>query len=234
MLNSLGFQSREEFNDFKSKLSADFDQSAILTNQPSDIDKNNALIKVRENIKLSNDEPIIENARFKIKEIDEVGVKMLQSVDFSPREFAYILDLLLYSINDSESTRDIFVRQINYEMLSSNQAQFNFFVDIDMTALREKASQTKEFLPQSLLLNIGFTLLNDGTMTISNSSLKVNDLDETTNDKFISVLSKLLEKTEQDSLNACAQFIADFLSEVFSVMNCQMVYKFDIIELIPR
>lgn len=236
-LKKIGFSSVQEFEEFSKKLNAEFDDSQILINVPTDEDNQSVkqVLKVSATLKDSGQSIFDENDNLKIDEISEQGISLNDDLSFSDKEFASLINLFVVSLDKKQdiSASDVNLRQVNYQYIDVDRAKFAFFVDLDTSKIKEKYSQISSAIPQRLLFDIAFDLdISGQTPTVSSGVLKVNMLDQTTNEKLIDVLAILMDKTHQQVMDMFAGFINDFICEVFNAMNCKMQLNNAIINLI--
>jgi len=236
-LKELGFNSEQEFNEFSDKMNQPFDDSEILINRPTEADENTAKQILSTSLSLSNGEDVIlENGKMNIDSMQtSEDVSVVADINLTPEQLAYVFNLILVSSqaeDDIELARDIELKQIDYHYTSQHSADFNFYLDIDSSGIAEAIGKLGKFVPDRLLINIGTTIsFNNDEVIASNCDIKINKLDEQTNEKFLEVLGILMDKT----ISEVEQWAGDLIAVVFysfsTEIDCKILFSSDIITI---
>lgn len=235
-LRELGFDSKEEFEAFGEKMNQPFDDSEILVNRHTSTDVDNVNNMLFLSVELSTGESVLTNGKLNIAAIEnseEIIIK--NDMNFSAKELAYFINLIIVSSQKQtvDMISDIELKQVDYYFINNQSAKFNFYLNINTNGIAKEIGKLGSFIPDRLLLNVETTLNIDeeNKITAVNNDIKINNLDAETNDKFLEIFGKLINKT----IVGVEQWVCDLVASVFYdfliALNCKMIYTIDIITI---
>ncbi len=217
ILQELGFNSEQEFDDFVTIMNDPFDESVFYQNTYDQSDKDAVTQTLLTNIQLIDNSPLFyDNGYLNIEAIDkENNVSVLNAMPFTTKQFAYFETLLYASLFADESTENnkllTDTQILEYRIISPTTHEV--VVKLNTQELKSALSDYGRPLPDNLYYTIKYDIIVDNNEYITtNQSIQFNALNEINNNKCIKYFNGILQ---------------DHPAKVFSDLMIELVNSFD-------
>ena len=198
ILQELGFNSEQEFEDFVTIMNDPFDESVFYQNTYDQSDKDAVTQTLLTNIQLIDNSPLFYyNGYLNIEAIDkENNVSVLNAMPFTTKQFAYFETLLYASLFVDESTENNTLltdtQILEYRIISPTTHEV--VVKLNTQELKSALSDYGRPLPDNLYCTIKYDIIvDDNEYITTNQSIQFNALNEINNNKCIKYFNGILQ-----------------------------------------
>ncbi len=198
LLQELGFNSEEEYNDFVQVMNTPFDETPFYQGIYTNDDIEYVKSELTANITLNDGSNLFyDNGYLNIEALDiDNNTTILNTMQFTPNQFAYFESLLFQSLFADSSTEtnelsDVSVLRIELTSATSH----TIIMCLDTTELKDSLGDFAEALPNRLYITLKYDIIDsisDGYET-TNESIQFNTLNETYNNKCINFFRGVLQ-----------------------------------------
>lgn len=195
VLEEMGFASQEEYDAFTAKLNEPYDETGFYQNTYTDADK----VAVRESLRGSvvfadGEQLFLSSGDFNLAALEkENNASLTGAVAFTFGEYSCFSQLLLSSIYnyDTESNAQLKDIQILSFVVNADETH-TLVMKLATDTMKASMKTYGEGLPDKLYLTFNYSLVvNAGEFEAVNVAMRVNALDDATNEKCNSFLNNV-------------------------------------------